>query len=159
MVTHYPARQRTLTLLAVAGFILMGLAPARAAAQEPFRWQRNVPGETRPVVLNADDVATWVENEGPDIRPVDLDGIFDKFWTRRRGGSGLGLAICRGIVEAHGGRIRAENRRGGPRFTFTLPTTVPSPLSGGEQGGGSHPSPLGGGGIGGGRTGTSTEET
>jgi two-component system sensor histidine kinase KdpD len=70
------------------------------------------------------EVAAWVENEGPDIRPVDLDQIFDKFWTGRRGGSGLGLAICRGIVEAHGGRIRAENRRGGPRITFTLPVAV-----------------------------------
>jgi two-component system sensor histidine kinase KdpD len=66
-------------------------------------------------------VALWVENEGPHIRPVDLDRVFDKFWTRRAHGSGLGLAICKRVVEAHGGAIRAENRRGGPRFTFTLP--------------------------------------
>jgi two-component system, OmpR family, sensor histidine kinase KdpD len=77
------------------------------------------------------EMAAWVENEGPDIRPVDLDQIFDKFWTGRRGGSGLGLAICRGIVEAHGGRIRAENRRGGPRVTFTLPVAVSVPPRGG----------------------------
>jgi len=70
------------------------------------------------------EVAAWVENQGPDIPPVELDQVFGKFWTRRRGGSGLGLAICRGIVEAHGGRIRAENRRGGPRFTFTVPVAV-----------------------------------
>jgi two-component system sensor histidine kinase KdpD len=63
----------------------------------------------------------WVENDGPAIAPMDLDRIFDTFWTRRARGSGLGLAICKRVVEAHGGTIRAENRRRGPRFTFTLP--------------------------------------
>jgi two-component system sensor histidine kinase KdpD len=63
----------------------------------------------------------WVENDGPPIAPVDLDRVFDTFWTRRARGSGLGLAICKRVVEAHGGTIRAENRRRGPRFTFTLP--------------------------------------
>src|SRR5487761_437408 len=62
-----------------------------------------------------------VENDGPEIAPVDLDRIFETFWTRRARGSGLGLAICKRVVEAHGGTIRAENRRRGPRFTFTLP--------------------------------------
>ncbi len=63
----------------------------------------------------------WVENDGPAIAPVDLDRIFETFWTRRARGSGLGLAICKRVVEAHGGTIQAENRRRGPRFTFTLP--------------------------------------
>ena len=63
----------------------------------------------------------WVENEGPAIPPADLDSIFDTFWTRRPQGSGLGLAICKRAVEAQGGTIRAENRRRGPRFIFTLP--------------------------------------
>src|SRR5487761_113997 len=63
----------------------------------------------------------WVENDGPAIAPVDLDRIFETFWTRRARGSGLGLATCKRVVEAHGGTIRAENRRRGPRFTFTLP--------------------------------------
>jgi two-component system, OmpR family, sensor histidine kinase KdpD len=68
-----------------------------------------------------DRLSAWVENQGPDILPADLTEVFDKFWTRREGGSGLGLAISRRIVEAHGGEIRAENTRQGPRFTFTLP--------------------------------------
>jgi two-component system sensor histidine kinase KdpD len=63
----------------------------------------------------------WVENDGPAIAPSDLDRVFDTFWTRRARGSGLGLAISKRVVEAHGGTIRAENRRRGPRFTFTLP--------------------------------------
>lgn len=63
----------------------------------------------------------WVENDGPAIAPLDLDRVFETFWTRRARGSGLGLAICKRVVEAHGGVIRVENRRRGPRFTFTLP--------------------------------------
>lgn len=73
-------------------------------------------------------LSAWVENQGPEIRPADLTEIFDKFWTRRKGGSGLGLAISRRIVEAHGGEIRAENTRRGPRFTFTLPL-APQPVT------------------------------
>jgi two-component system sensor histidine kinase KdpD len=67
------------------------------------------------------ELEAWVENDGPPIAPPDLDRIFDTFWTRRSNGTGLGLAICKRVVEAHGGMIRAENRRRGPRFTFTLP--------------------------------------
>jgi len=63
----------------------------------------------------------WVENEGPPIPPTDLDRVFDTFYTRRAKGTGLGLAIVKRVVDAHGGRVRAENRRRGPRFTFTLP--------------------------------------
>ncbi|TAJ16452.1 MAG: ATP-binding protein, partial [Dehalococcoidia bacterium] len=53
-----------------------------------------------------------------------LETVFEPFTSsagRRTRTSGLGLAIARGIVEAHGGTIRAENRRGGgARFTLTL---------------------------------------
>jgi len=52
--------------------------------------------------------------------------VFEKFYrwpaTSRRPGVGLGLAICRGIAEAHGGRIAAANRPGGgATFTVWLP--------------------------------------
>ena len=71
----------------------------------------------------------WVENDGPAIEPADLDRVFDTFWTRRSKGTGLGLAISKRVVEAHGGRISVENRRRGPRFTFTLPLATPAPAS------------------------------
>jgi len=68
-----------------------------------------------------DTLTAWVENDGPAIAPTDLDRVFDTFWSRRARGSGLGLAISKRVIEAHEGTIRAENRRRGPRFTFTLP--------------------------------------
>ena len=75
-------------------------------------------------------VAVSVADEGRGIAAERLPHLFRKFSRlegedRRRGivGSGLGLAICRGIVEAHGGRIRAESDGLGlgSRFTFTVP--------------------------------------
>ncbi|MBL8857978.1 MAG: hypothetical protein JNL28_05710 [Planctomycetes bacterium] len=62
-----------------------------------------------------------VDDEGPGIPPADLTRIFDPFFTKTEG-TGLGLFVSYGIVAAHGGRIRAENRSGGgARFTLVLP--------------------------------------
>ncbi len=74
-------------------------------------------------------VAVSVIDEGPGIPAERLPHLFRKFARsarrdRGRGvGSGLGLAICKGLVEAHGGRIWAESAGEGPgaRFTFTVP--------------------------------------
>ncbi|WP_420449636.1 ATP-binding protein [Candidatus Palauibacter sp.] len=74
-------------------------------------------------------VAVSVIDEGPGIPAERLPHLFRKFARsarrdRGRGvGSGLGLAICKGMVEAHGGRIWAESAGQGPgaRFTFTIP--------------------------------------
>jgi two-component system sensor histidine kinase KdpD len=67
-----------------------------------------------------------VLDQGVGIPPDDITRIFDKFYRVQRPelvtGTGLGLAISKGIVEAHGGRIWAENRvSGGTVFTIALP--------------------------------------
>ena len=99
---------------------------ANAARQAP---------ESSPIRVAAErdgvHVTVSVSDEGRGIPPERLAQLFRKYSGAAvgergagagAGGSGLGLAICRGLVEAHGGRIRAES--GGPgrgaRFTFTL---------------------------------------
>jgi C4-dicarboxylate-specific signal transduction histidine kinase len=64
-----------------------------------------------------------VEDSGPGIAPDHLLRLFDSFFTTKQGGMGMGLSICRSIIEAHGGRIEADNSsvHGGARFSFTLP--------------------------------------
>jgi two-component system sensor histidine kinase KdpD len=66
-----------------------------------------------------------VSNQGPPVPDAHLQGIFDKFYrvtaADRVTGTGLGLSICKGIVEAHGGNIWAENLPEGFAFFFTLP--------------------------------------
>jgi two-component system sensor histidine kinase KdpD len=67
-----------------------------------------------------------VSDRGSGIPEHDLERIFEKFYRIQvpEGvhGTGLGLSICKGIVEAHGGGIRAENRTGGGmRVVVTLP--------------------------------------
>ena len=86
-------------------------------------------------------VAIAVVDEGRGIAPERLAHLFRKYAGAAggprepgAGGSGLGLAICKGLVEAHGGRIRAESAGlgMGARFTFTLPVAgeVPAVVSG-----------------------------
>ena len=84
-------------------------------------------------------VAVSVSDEGRGIPADDLPHLFRKFsrvGSEEQGGdTGLGLAVCKGIVEAHGGRIWAESeRRGlGARFTFTLPVVQDAAAAGPEQ--------------------------
>jgi PAS domain S-box-containing protein len=75
--------------------------------------------------LAGDDttVRCSVEDSGPGIEPDHLPRLFDTFFTTKEGGMGMGLSICRSIIEAHGGRIEADNGglHGGARFSFMLP--------------------------------------
>jgi two-component system, OmpR family, sensor histidine kinase KdpD len=89
------------------------------------------PGDS-PIDIRARQVGQEMQIEiadrGIGIPPQDLSHVFDKFYRIQRPdnvtGTGLGLSICKGIIEAHGGRIAAENRPGGGtiiRIVLPLP--------------------------------------
>jgi two-component system sensor histidine kinase KdpD len=77
--------------------------------------------------VEGESVHVQVCNQGPQVPPEHLERIFDKFYritaADRVTGTGLGLSICKGIIEAHDGRIWAENIPDGLAFNFTLPLT------------------------------------
>jgi two-component system sensor histidine kinase KdpD len=77
------------------------------------------------------EVVVEVTDRGQGIPAGEEVRIFDKFYRAkpaREGGVGLGLTICRGIIEAHGGRIWAENHSGGGAvFRFSIPLTEEQP--------------------------------
>jgi two-component system sensor histidine kinase KdpD len=80
--------------------------------------------------VDGDMVEVRVDDDGPGLPRGREEDIFRKFERGEKEsatpGVGLGLAICRTIVEAHGGRIRAENAEPhGARLLFTLPRGVP----------------------------------
>jgi two-component system sensor histidine kinase ChvG len=95
------------------------------------------PGATVRLSAHADGgtVVASVDDDGPGLPPENLESVFERFYTQRpkgqsgavaAGHSGLGLSIARQIVEAHGGRILAENRVeggrvAGARFVVRLP--------------------------------------
>ena len=86
--------------------------------------------ESAPIRVSAErdgvHVAVSVADEGKGVAPELLPQLFRKYTVggeRAVAGTGLGLVICRGLVEAHGGRIRGESAGAGQgaRFTFTVP--------------------------------------
>jgi signal transduction histidine kinase len=78
-----------------------------------------------------EQILVWVSDQGMGIPPQDLERVFERFYridneiTQTTRGAGLGLSVCKGIVEAHGGRIWAESVLGkGSTFYFALPLTA-----------------------------------
>ncbi|MGZ5836577.1 MAG: sensor histidine kinase, partial [Xanthobacteraceae bacterium] len=78
------------------------------------------------------EIEITVDDDGPGIRPDAMERIFERFYTDRphQGfgqNSGLGLSISKQIIDAHGGKLWAENRTSGDdvtgaRFTLRLPS-------------------------------------
>jgi two-component system sensor histidine kinase ChvG len=96
---------------------------SQAAGEVRIRLSREAAGEAEG---GADRVIVAIEDDGPGIPPHALERIFERFYTDRPDdgfgqNSGLGLSISRQIVEAHSGRIWAENR-----LSATEPITLPN---------------------------------
>jgi hypothetical protein len=85
--------------------------------------------------LGAAGVELWVRDHGPGIPPDELEAIFDAFVQSSRtfdgsGGTGLGLTISRKIIQAHAGRLTAENAEGGGAlFRIRVPAVAPVPTA------------------------------
>lgn len=85
-----------------------------------------------PIEIDADyregQLVISVSDRGPGFPMESVERVFEKFYRgdgRKTGGLGLGLSIARGFIEAHGGRLAAENRDGGgARFIISLPVRV-----------------------------------
>ncbi len=84
------------------------------------------PPEYREIIVGSgvmgDRIRVTVRDFGPGIEEVNLERIFQPFFTTKDTGLGMGLSVCRTIVEAHGGHIWAENNpEGGATFFIELP--------------------------------------
>jgi two-component system OmpR family sensor kinase len=90
-----------------------------------------------PIELTLEKTEAWatvkVRDHGPGLPAGDPNAVFERFWRdsesrgRDEGGAGLGLAIVAALVNAHGGRVEAENAAGGGAlFTVRLPLHTPS---------------------------------
>ncbi len=73
-------------------------------------------------------VLVAVHDSGPGVDPVNLDRVFEPFYTTKASGIGMGLSICQAIIHGHGGRLwMSANEPRGAVFQFTLPAAQQDP--------------------------------
>ena len=97
--------------------LIINAIDAIGAAQTEPREIRIRSRKTRP-----SGVEISIEDTGGGLTATDVNQIFDAFFSTKTGGMGIGLSICRSIIEAHHGRIWAEQAQpSGAVFHFTLP--------------------------------------
>jgi two-component system sensor kinase FixL len=87
---------------------------------------QSTPPDKRHVVISTtceanSSVTVGVRDYGSGLPNDDVDKVFTHFYSTKPNGMGMGLTIVRSIIEAHGGKLRAENVDEGARFFFTLP--------------------------------------
>lgn len=113
--------------LALVDHTLLEQAVAKLLANAASYTQPNLPIELDAEYKN-EQLVISVSDRGPGFPMESTERLFEKFYRgddRKTGGLGLGLSIARGFVEAHGGKLAAENRDGGgARFTMHLPVRV-----------------------------------
>jgi two-component system, OmpR family, sensor histidine kinase KdpD len=113
--------------LALLDHTLIEQAVAKLVANAGSHTPPNLPIEIDAEYTN-EGLLISVSDRGPGVPPEAIDRLFEKFYrcdNRKTGGLGLGLSIARGLIEAHGGRLTAENRDGGgARFVIRLPVRV-----------------------------------
>jgi ligand-binding sensor domain-containing protein/signal transduction histidine kinase len=115
--------QQVLVNLMMNGFEAM--EEVRLGQRRLFVRTATEPGAVRISVLDS----------GQGLGDRDPEHLFQAFETTRATGLGMGLSIARSVVEAHGGRIWAENNAGqGAAFHFTLPISVEEPEEGSSNG-------------------------
>jgi C4-dicarboxylate-specific signal transduction histidine kinase len=102
--------------------VLMNLMINGIEAMKNTDGRRELAIQSRP---QNEQILVSVSDTGVGLPPQQADQIFDAFFTTKLHGTGMGLRISRSIVEAHGGRLWAENNSpGGASFYFTLSSKV-----------------------------------
>lgn len=118
--------------LALLDHALIEQAVAKLLANAASYTQPRLPIEID-AEYTAEQLVVSVSDRGPGFPVESAEKLFEKFYRgdgRKTGGLGLGLSIARGFVEAHGGKLTAENRDGGgARFTICLPVRVTSEIA------------------------------